>query len=301
MPALYTQGREAELRMYATATGALAIESSGIQGMNLGGSVVLQAPTWRLGGSFNINSPDNYMIAPGGYENSPYFYAITGNQFGELRRADGGGASTAAAFLLAPKNSTTNRSINAGGTVNASGADYAEYMRKSEGCGDIKKGDICGIDSDGMLTDRWERAVSFVVKSTDPSYVGGDSWSSGIVPPGPLCAKPDLGPDASEDDVRRADEEYAIALEKYEHEMAVYESALEEARQKVDRIAFAGQVPCNVQGAKVGDYICPARTDSGGITGEAVTNPTFEQYAQAVGKVWKVMDDGRAWVAVKIG
>lgn len=73
------------------------------------------------------------------------------------------------------KNSTTSRSLNAAGTVNASGADYAEYMTKA---GDfaISKGDICGIDARGKLTNVFADAVSFVVKSTDPSYVGGDSW-----------------------------------------------------------------------------------------------------------------------------
>ena len=38
----------------------------------------------------------------------------------------------------------------------------------------------------------------------------------------------------------------------------------------------------------------------GGIAGEAVTNPTFDQYRAAVGRVWKILEDGRAFVSVKV-
>ena len=153
--------------------------------------------------------------------------------------------------------SSTGRSINVGGTVNASGADYAEYMTKS-GDFNIAKGDVCGIDKNGKLTNVFNDAISFVVKSTDPSYVGGDTW----------------GIDLDED-------------------------ALEIARQKVDRIAFAGQVPVNVLGATAGQYIIPV-DDNGSIKGEAVSNPTFEQYQIAIGKVIAIEADGRAKIIVKV-
>jgi len=151
----------------------------------------------------------------------------------------------------------TLRSINAGGTVNASGADYAEYMVK---CGNfvIAKGDVAGIDANGKLTNVFADAVSFVVKSTDPSYVGNDKW----------------GVDLEGD-------------------------ALETARQLVDRIAFAGQVPVNVTGAKAGDYIVPV-VNGTGIKGISVSKPTFEQYQLAVGKVIAIDADGRARIIVKV-
>ena len=85
-----------------------------------------------------------------------------------------------------------------------------------------------------------------------------------------------------------------------DEQKAEHESKLEEARAKVDRIAFSGQVPCNVYDANVGDYIIPIELN-GKISGQAVSNPTFEQYQISVGKVWKIMEDGRAWIAVKIG
>lgn len=186
--------------------------------------------------------------------------------------ADGyNGAGTIAIF---GRNTSTGRSINAGGTINASGADYAEYMTKA--IDDvIAKGDIVGVDVNGLLTNIFADAKSFVVKSTDPSYVGGDSWGN-------------------------IDGIGKLPLEPTNEQKAEYEAKLEAARAKVDRIAFSGQIPCNVYNAKVGDYIIPIELN-GKISGQAVSNPTFEQYQISVGKVWKIMEDGRAWIAVKIG
>ena len=166
---------------------------------------------------------------------------------------------------------STVRSINAGGTVNASGNDYAEYMTKAAGCGTIQKGSICGVDADGKLTDQFDAAHSFVVKSTDPSYVGGDVW--GI---------------ASTDDDG--------------NQTMLEGDDLEAARQRVDRIAFAGQVPCLVTGsAAVGDYIVPQRKGDGGIEAVAVSSPDFDQYRSSIGKVWKLNDDNKHIISVKIG
>jgi hypothetical protein len=153
----------------------------------------------------------------------------------------------------------TSRSINAAGSINASGADYAEYMTKA-GDFTVAKGDVVGINAEGKLTNVFADAVSFCVKSTSPSYVGGDVWGVGF-----------------END----------------------EQGLEQARQKVDRIAFAGQVPVNVLGATPGQYIVPFN-ENGAIKGQAISNPTFEQYQSAVGKVIAVEQDGRARVIVKI-
>lgn len=165
--------------------------------------------------------------------------------------------NAAAAAYKITRNSSTLRSINAGGTINASGADYAEYMTKASDFV-LSKGGIAGIDANGKLTNVFADAVSFVVKSTDPSYVGNDKWGNDL----------------------EGDE-------------------LEAARQLVDRIAFAGQVPVNVTGAKAGDYIVPV-VDGTGIKGIAVSNPTFEQYQLAVGKVIAIDADGRARIIVKV-
>jgi hypothetical protein len=170
-----------------------------------------------------------------------------------------GGGNAAACVQRIGQNSTTSRSINAGGTINASGTDYAEYMEKASEFV-VAKGDVCGVDAHGKLTNVYADAVAFVVKSTNPSYVGGDSW----------------GADFKDDP-----------------------EGLEEARQKVDRIAFSGQVPVNVLDATPGQYIVPVN-DNGAIKGVAVSSPTFEQYQAAVGKVIAIEDDGRARIIVKV-
>jgi hypothetical protein len=199
--------------------------------------------------------------------------------FSSCNGASGNGAATA---MMITKNDSTNRSINAGGTINASGADYAEYMTKSVN-DTINKGDIVGVDINGKLTNIFADSISFVIKSTDPSYVGGDVWGNEeAIGKKPLKT------------TNQTEEEFAIINE-------AFEIKLEEARVKVDRISFSGQVPCNVLGANVGDYIIPIQTEEGKITGQAVSSPSFEQYQISVGKVWKIMEDGRAWIAVKIG
>ena len=191
------------------------------------------------------------------------FYAVTGT-----------GYSVANTGIIVRKDTGTNRSINAAGTINASGADYAEYMTKANSF-TLAKGDVVGIDANGKLTNVFADAMSFVVKSTDPSYVGGDTWGNEEA----IGKKPD--DDASQE------------------EKDAFEAALEAARQLVDRIAFAGQVPVNVLGATSGQYIIPVN-DNGAIKGEAVTSPTFEQYQSAVGKVIAIEADGRARIIVKV-
>ena len=207
----------------------------------------------------------------------------------------GGNAPNAANSTLAVRGmSGTSRAINAGGTVNASGADYAEYMVKADGCGDIVKGQVCGVNAEGKLTDRYDDAVSFVVKSTDPSYVGGDVWGreAGECP----VEQPAPNKGESEEDFLARHNEWAALPE-----VVAWRKRLEECRQKVDRIAFAGQVPCIVKGpVKPGDYIGPAKAKGGGIEAWAVRKPKTAEYLDAVGKVWSVPDEGLPIIAVKV-
>jgi len=88
-------------------------------------------------------------------------------------------------------------------------------------------------------------------------------------------------------------------LAQYEADRAAFRAAHDIARKNVDRMAFAGQVPVNVQGAKPGDYIVPEQ-DGDGIKGAAVTKPSFEQYQVAVGRVIAIEADGRARIIVKV-
>jgi hypothetical protein len=261
-----------------TASGYMNFQVSGSERMRIATDGDFLVGTTTNSGfttSHRIKGPSStenteILSVDGGVEYSGFFRAVSGANY-----------NTAACGMVIGRNTSTLRSINAGGTINASGADYAEYMTKAIE-DTIAKGDIVGVNAEGKLTNIFEDSISFVVKSTDPSYVGGDTWGNN---------------DAIGKEPRKEDDQ---TDEEYEQLKAEHEAKIEEARAKVDRIAFSGQVPCNVYNANVGDYIIPIN-DNGKIGGQAITNPTFEQYQISVGKVWKIMEDERAWIAVKIG
>jgi hypothetical protein len=256
-----------------------------------------------------------------------------------LQLAKNGGFIDASSSFFSPnsnntilrlgKNGTTSRSINAAGTVNASGADYAEYERNNGLT--IQKGDIVGFKEDGTLTNVYAEAIRFGIKSTNPSYVGGDDWFTDERPQppafdAPLYAgieEPNLPlPDASEEEVyahRLALLDHNVAIQAwkascdvalgiyenatlpaYETALKAFHNKLDCARSKVDRVAYSGKVPVNVQGAVPGQYIIAAESVDGGIVGSPIASPSFEQYRMAVGRVNRILDDGRAEVAVII-
>ena len=214
------------------------------------------------------------------------------NQTAYLDYNGNAGWGTSPSIFLVSKNTLAggSRSINAAGTVNINGLDYAEYMVKA-GDFDIPKGSIVGINSVGKVTNRFADAVSFAIKSSDPSLVGGDTW----------CSEESIGvakPDATTRERwgGDTDEEHDARMTA----VTAWETAFEVARSKVDRISFAGQVPCNVMGAVPGQYIVPQDPGDGSIEGRTVSVPTEDEYLDAVGKVIRVMDDGRAFVIVKV-
>jgi hypothetical protein len=243
----------------------------------------------------------------------------------------GYGANAANAAAKFGFDNVTSRSINAGGTINASGADAAEYERN--GGLKIAKGQIVGFGPDGVLTDRFDLAIRFGVKSTDPHIVGGDTWGTedkiGKRPEEPKFTPPeytgrakpeDLPEDATEEQASQHARDMAdwnedqvehkartdiernlfdtATYPEYLRDKAAFEERLEAARQQVDRVAYCGKVPCNVQGATPGDYIVAVNDGNGGIKGLPVRNPTFEQYRAAVGRVNRILPDGRAEIAV---
>lgn len=95
------------------------------------------------------------------------FYSVSGT-----------GASSANTAFKVQKDNVTNRSINAAGTVNASGADYAEYMEKAYPF-TCKAGDILGINDEGKLVEDLTQSHSYALVSSDPSFVGNDKFESG--------------------------------------------------------------------------------------------------------------------------
>ena len=130
----------------------------------------------------SIGQGGSILMIDGGVEMSAWFLACSSY-----------GASGALAGTYFGKNSTTSRSINAGGTINASGADYAEYRRNNDLT--IAKGQIVGYKADGTLTLTWSHAVLARVKSTDPCMVGGDAWGAqdkvGARPEQPKFTRPE--------------------------------------------------------------------------------------------------------------
>lgn len=210
-------------------------------------------------------------------------FRVAGGSYGNTSQHGG---------LRVTANAITGRGINTGGTINASGADYAEYLIKALLCGTIAPGQIVGIDADGKLTDKWDHAVTFVSKSTNPCMVGGDTWAQelGARPAAPVRVMPD-----------DADEEWAAKEAAYATEVQAFDAALEALRQTVDRIAFAGQVPVNVFGATPGQYIVPVQ-DGEGIDGMAMDEDdmNLKQYMRSIGKVIAIEGDGRARIIVKV-
>lgn len=269
-----------------------------------------------------IPSAPRHTIAKGTVQGTPILDVFTSALFSAVQ---GAAPNASACAIGVSVNTTTGRSLNAAGTLNASGADYAEYMTKAAGCGTIAPGDVCGVDADGRLTRTWADAVSFVVKSTDPAYVGGDTWAASMAPrpeePGAEPVAPAALPPAPEgqDELaawRALADAYPAALAAwqadhaawqaataaYARDLPAWEAALEAERVKVDRIAFCGQVPVNVTGDfAVGDYLIaePAGAEIAAVA-IAEADITFEEYRRRLGKVWAVRD-GRAWIDVQHG
>ena len=258
LPALTTTG-DPNTGAYFPAADIFAITTDGVERYRVDslGNLLVGTTTASAGVVFKVTSATasakSFEVYSAASALNPAFF-VNGN--GTVNGV-GTGANASPNILTINRDTGTLRSINAAGSINASGADYAEYMTKSDDFV-IAKGDVAGIDENGKLTNVFADAVSFVVKSTDPSYVGNDKWG--------------------------------VDLEG---------AALETARQLVDRIAFAGQVPVNVTGAKAGDYIVPV-VNGTGIKGISVSKPTFEQYQLAVGKVITIDTDGRARIIVKV-
>ena len=140
----------------------------------------------------------------------------------------------------------------------------------------LAKGDICGINAEGKLTNKFSESISFVVKSTNPSYVGGDTWGGEDI----LGEKPkDDSPD-----------------------LPAYELKMESARKLVDRVAFSGQVPVNVTGTTAGQHIIPTAGSGDTIVGvaKAEASLTMAEYISSIGKVIALESDGRARIIVKV-
>lgn len=238
-------------------------------------------------------------VAISGLSEGNEFFRFIGEGFNASARyfavTDAGSNGNAAAIRVGT-NSSTGRSINAGGTINASGADYAEY-ENNNGI-EFRKGDIVGFDSNGKLTNKFSKSIRFGIKSTDPAYVGGDTWDCAIgeEPEEPLFSPPN-GISKDEESKLRLEWE-STKLATYKKEILEWTTKLEEARLKVDRVAYSGKVPVNVNYGDPGDYIVVEQGVDDTIKGVAIKEPMFDQYKKSVGRVNRRLSDGRLEVAV---
>lgn len=252
--------------------------------------------------------PQSVIAREGAAEGEP---VLSLRYVADFNRTTLGFGSSAATAINVTRNSVTGRSINTPGTINANGADYAEYLIKGLLCGTIAPGQIVGIDADGHLTDKWDLAISFAVKSTNPCMVGGDSWAAHLGPR-PITPASPASPVRQDDttdeqwaDVltgaQAAQNEFQTALAAAQVAQREFDIELEAVRQTVDRIAFAGQVPVNLQGATPGQFIVPVQDDAG-IAGLAIDEAdiSLRQYMRAIGRVIAIEDDGRARIIVKV-
>jgi hypothetical protein len=164
---------------------------------------------------------------------------------------------------------TTGRSINMGGSIASGGSDIAEYEVLADGQSRFEKGDIVGFDVEGKLTHVFDDAYSFGVKSTSPWAVGGDSWP----------VDPSSSDELHENDNARSSEQLRLA------------------QAQVERVAYCGKVPVNVYGAKPGQWIVASRDEAGNIA--PAISLTDTEYV--VGRVRRILPDGRAYIVVKTG
>lgn len=197
-------------------------------------------------------------------------------------RADSVSYNSADAAMKLGSFTGTSRSLNASGTINMSGTDYAEYMTKCRTF-TVEKGDIIGINNMGQITNKFTESVTFGVKSTKPCLVGGDEWWLNL-PSKPVYYSHDIS--------------NASTYSTHVGQLAIWEANYEALRATVDRIAFCGQAPVNINttGVSVGSYIIPTAGPSDTIVGTTISLLllNLSNYKKAIGRIIKILSSTSA-------
>ena len=160
--------------------------------------------------------------------------------------------------------------------------------------------------------------MNFLIKSTNPGQVFGDAWGNeealGMKRPVPPEAPkpPELKENATTEELeehakatQRHQESlpaYEVAVKTFHEEAAIFKAKFEAARQQVDRMAKSGVVPVNFYEGDPGDFLVPAEGPNDTITAIAVKEAdiTIPQYLRCIGKITRVLPDGRREVEVKV-
>jgi hypothetical protein len=282
---------------FSSGTEQLAVQSktNTIARFHHGGSTTFEGDVDMVAGK--------YLNTGGGSASYHQLYASAISGVGTITATIGGthggcvffnsssyGANAANTVLVVQKVGATGRSINTGGTINASGADFAEYRELIPALyNNTSAGDLLGYNSEGLLTNVFADVTGrFCIKSTSPAYVGNDIWGNenaiGELPEEPV------------QDEDTTDEAFADLMVQYELDKEAHALVLEAARVKVDRIAIAGIVPANVTGitvADVGTYLVPTSNEDGTIGAIAIDedNLTLKQYIKSFGAVERINGD----------
>lgn len=214
--------------------------------------------------------------------------------------------------LYLAAHSVTGRSLNSPGTLNAAGADVAETKWKSTGCGIIARGQVCGLDADGMITDRWSAMKLPRWKTgllVEPALVMGDTWGSPntacVLDGLPLGTRPQAPsvPEGGEDDAG-----YLADLAEYEAELAEWQPRFDANRAEIDRLVYCGTNGIRLAdkvGARppeAGDYIVlvEAAGDAIGWSAVAPADITLAQLHLSIGRVERIADGGVPLVAARL-
>jgi hypothetical protein len=205
-----------------------------------------------------------------------------------------GGQNGSDSVLILQKATSNNRSINAAGTINASGADYAEYEQLADGIKKPTAGTMIGWNKKGLITTVFDDALDFGIVSTEPNLVGGDKWSQHLgdrpMPPAePTLPEPPLfiedehaqnqeKYDAWQKDCKNLKQQYQQDYENFEADLAQFQADIAECEAGMCIVAYCGTVPVlnAPEGWQVGDWLIPAKGETGEITAKIVSDDDFD-------------------------
>lgn len=147
----------------AGTTASLGSQSSPIQNIFCSSNVVIGSAYLKC------NSQYTCLYVTDGVNNPVDIYAAGLHLQGNL---DMGSNNIINVQNITSSNATIHN-LNVTSTVVTAGADYAEYMEKSDVNALYEPGAIIGIDVQGKVTSVFDDSIRFMVVSSQPSIVGG--------------------------------------------------------------------------------------------------------------------------------
>lgn len=181
------------------ATGLIVLSDDVFQYLKAGSGTAGSTITWSTvlatsaAGAFSVSGASNSSAG-----NLVASFQGSGGGLGVqiYEGVNGSSAAGSNTVMKVGQMTSTGRSIGAAGTINASGADLAEYRLTGDIRLPVAKGQVIGYQADGKVTDKWSLSVlqaRWQIKTTNPHVVGGDTWGTeeivGKRPVEPVFAK----------------------------------------------------------------------------------------------------------------